>query len=164
MSCYHHPDREAVAQCSVCGKTLCRECAELYNPPYCADCARKEASELKADTIRLGVIGVVVALIPFFIYSADDFDGETFFAALMTGLIFGCVPFGWCALTAITPRLFLFLPVVGWLIYFFLKFTIAACIGIVACPYKIYKTQQVLKAVEEKEVRRMDIVVRSENE
>jgi len=29
-NCYHHPSREAVAQCKGCGKAICRECAEMY--------------------------------------------------------------------------------------------------------------------------------------
>jgi len=38
MSCYHHPDREEAARCSACGRPLCRECSDLYDPPLCGAC------------------------------------------------------------------------------------------------------------------------------
>ncbi len=49
MKCYYHPDREAVAVCSVCGKPLCAECAHEYKGKiYCKDCLAKVKEEEKA--------------------------------------------------------------------------------------------------------------------
>ncbi len=42
MKCANHPDREAVAFCSECGKPLCEECIAYRDEkghPYCAQCA-----------------------------------------------------------------------------------------------------------------------------
>lgn len=40
MNCQNHPDREAVAACSVCGKVICEECRlKIANKNYCQDCA-----------------------------------------------------------------------------------------------------------------------------
>ena len=48
MKCYYHPDREAVAVCSVCGKPLCAECAHEYKRKiYCKDCLAKVKEEEK---------------------------------------------------------------------------------------------------------------------
>ena len=52
MKCFYHPDREAVAVCSRCGKPLCKECAKEYKGKiYCKDCLeeikKEEALEKK---------------------------------------------------------------------------------------------------------------------
>ena len=39
MACYNHPDREAVATCSVCGRPICSDCyVEIGGNPYCKNC------------------------------------------------------------------------------------------------------------------------------
>lgn len=39
MECHNHPDREAVANCSVCGKAVCQDCCmEIAGNIYCKDC------------------------------------------------------------------------------------------------------------------------------
>ena len=39
MTCYIHPDREAIANCSVCGRPICSECyVEIGGSPYCKNC------------------------------------------------------------------------------------------------------------------------------
>ena len=39
MNCQNHPDKEAVANCAVCGKPVCRECLiEIAGNTYCKDC------------------------------------------------------------------------------------------------------------------------------
>ena len=39
MECHNHPDREAVANCSFCGKAVCPECSvEIGGNIYCKDC------------------------------------------------------------------------------------------------------------------------------
>ncbi len=44
--CFYHPDREAVAVCSKCGKPLCKECALEYNGKiYCKDCLEEIKKE-----------------------------------------------------------------------------------------------------------------------
>ncbi len=58
MECHNHPDREAVANCSLCGKAVCAECSmEIGGNIYCKDCineiitknfGEKEAEESKA--------------------------------------------------------------------------------------------------------------------
>jgi hypothetical protein len=85
LKCYYHPDREAVAVCSMCGKPLCEECVHEYNGKiYCKDClakvkeaeakntgatgkpakntAHKETEE-KNNTAKIIFVSIVVALI-----------------------------------------------------------------------------------------------------
>ena len=41
MNCFNHTQEPAVAQCSDCGKGLCPECAERYQPILCTPCFQK---------------------------------------------------------------------------------------------------------------------------
>jgi len=50
-----------------------------------------------------------------------------------------CVIFGWKALNRIQPAMFLWMSWVGWVIYFFVKLTIAAIIGFFIAPFIIGK-------------------------
>lgn len=42
MECHNHPDREAMANCSVCGKAICQDCSmEIAGNIYCKDCVNE---------------------------------------------------------------------------------------------------------------------------
>jgi len=53
MGCYHHPSRDAVAQCRKCGKGMCKECYDLYGvssgeyagKALCYDCTTEIVAE-----------------------------------------------------------------------------------------------------------------------
>lgn len=50
-----------------------------------------------------------------------------------------CAFFGWRALTAIQPEMFLWMSLFGWLMYFLIKFILSALIGVFIAPFKIGK-------------------------
>ena len=59
---------------------------------------------------------------------------------MMTYVIFtyifcGIVP-GWKASTRITPNVFLFLPFIGWLLFFVVKLLLSLCLGLVMLPIR----------------------------
>lgn len=143
MKCAYHVDREAVATCNVCGKGLCQECASYINPPECLGCY---AAELEAEKngIKKSVIIASVVAIVIFILSLSE--GGT----VGQGILFACVPFGWIALNKITPQIFLFMPIIGWIFYFVLKLIVAMLVGIVALPYKIIKSVIQIKEIDNK--------------
>ncbi len=46
MNCENHPDREAVANCAVCGKAICEECLiKIAGNTYCKDCINELVTE-----------------------------------------------------------------------------------------------------------------------
>lgn len=49
MKCYNHPDRDAVAYCSVCGRALCKECCDKHSPIMCDGCFEDEQRRLKEE-------------------------------------------------------------------------------------------------------------------
>ena len=63
MNCYYHPDREAAAQCVICGKYLCSECNIIKEgKSYCKECLRVSESQVSWDKILIpGIISGCVA-------------------------------------------------------------------------------------------------------
>lgn len=47
--------------------------------------------------------------------------------------------FGWKALNRITPNIFLWMPLMGWVIYFLIKFVLSIIIGMFVAPFQIAK-------------------------
>lgn len=152
MNCFYHRETEAAAACNNCGRPLCRHCASLYKMPLCAECAKAEVEALQEDIKKLTVTGIVIgvaSLIGLLISGVGNGNGHMLLLAIPTAYIAGSIPFGWRTLTSITPKMFVFLPLLGWVIYFVIKFYIALLIGWVACPIKIYKTRQTISSFEE---------------
>lgn len=47
--------------------------------------------------------------------------------------------FGWKALNKITPKIFIWMPIVGWVIYYIVKFFLSVFVGYFITPYQIGK-------------------------
>lgn len=45
---------------------------------------------------------------------------------------------GWKTLNRITPNIFLFLPIVGWLIFFMAKFLLSIIVGVFMLPIRLF--------------------------
>ena len=123
MKCYNHPDRDAVVACSSCGKGLCRECADRWDPPLCDSCARTHIQEQRAQakkTVGLSIaifgvlflLGSVSGIIEAITHGAVlQIPGGILYSVVFAYMIAG-IPCGWSALTNVTPRIFLFLPII----------------------------------------------------
>ena len=48
-----------------------------------------------------------------------------------------CAVFGWKTLNMITPAFFLWMPLLGWVIYFIVKFFLSMLIGLFVAPFRI---------------------------
>ena len=116
------------------------------------------AETKKLRNIGFGILAAVALCGLLYIGSASSTHGGGsvgggFFLDLLVGG--GCIgytlfslPFGWAAFNKITPRIFLFLPIIGWLIYFYIKFLIAVMIGIFVAPYRLAKSKKIEKAIQ----------------
>ena len=126
MSCYKHYDREGVAQCADCGRELCGQCADNFNPPLCDNCAKERAGAIRSEMIKNILISVVLMIVGIVVIKSP------------AGILLAGIPYGWAILNRITPSMFLWMSWVGWLIYFFIKFLLAYFIGIIALPIKLF--------------------------
>lgn len=128
MKCYYHNDRDGVGLCKDCGKVLCKECVDKYSPPLCSDCAEERNSTNKLDAITEIILSIIAMIFGGFIYFIAN-DNLEIPQMILFIIMWGGLPYGWAALNRITPSFFLILPVIGWILYFLIKLTIAMYIG-----------------------------------
>jgi hypothetical protein len=146
MNCFYHSGQMAVAQCPDCGKGLCSACASLFSQPICKSCFNKRIKSTRSIIIKelLVTFGFGLAAILFVMknhtavvgfeplhHPQFDFVVYFMFFYAASGIVSG-----WKTLTAITPQVFLFLPLLGWLFYFLIKFVLAFFVGFVAFPIR----------------------------
>ena len=144
MNCFQHPLYAAVAQCIDCGKGLCSSCASKFSLSICSDCYNRRINTSRSEILKELLLTFGLGFILTFLVLKYDLWGlsNTKHVAsiiLMTGITFyatsGIVP-GWNSLTAITPRVFLFLPIIGWFLYFIIKFFLSFFIGLIVLPFR----------------------------
>ena len=85
-----------------------------------------------------GVLILIFYLVIFglFLLCASIFENAEYVALIFVAVF---AYFGWKALNRITPDMFLFMPIAGWILYFAIKFFLAAFIGIFIAPFVISK-------------------------
>jgi hypothetical protein len=154
MNCYEHPVQPAVAQCPDCGKGLCAKCASAYSVPICKTCNRKRINTEKSVIIKelLLTYGAGILLGVLFVNFANGEHYLPLTVAIMLYVIFsyifsGIVP-GWKTWTRITPAVFLFLPIIGWVLYFIIKLALSLCLGLVMLPIRTVRNIRRLIALQ----------------
>lgn len=149
MNCINHPSESAVSQCQVCSKGLCVDCTSKFSKPICPECfsasRKKRKRAIVTEILLTFLIGFPVAVILDLLvndtYKTPDSFFESRFFLLCMGL--GLVA-GWKTLTQITPQMFLFLPVLGWVLYFLIKAILSLFVGLVALPVRIIRNIRLL--------------------
>lgn len=142
MNCFNHTDQPAVAQCQTCGKFLCKECATKYQPAIlCDGCAsevyqaqQREEERKEVSEQRLSKISIIFFVLNFLVYSTSLLPAIGVLAlipTLISSIMWAGLPYGWVKLSELKEKLhfILVLPIMGWIIYFWLRATIALCIG-----------------------------------
>jgi hypothetical protein len=153
MNCYYHPQTTIVATCPDCTKGLCANCSTQYNLPICQACnSARATSEKNSILIELGwmvgavIVGIIFSIkVPGFkaMFLRQPLSAIVFFYLLVS------IVTGWRQLNKLTSSYFLFLPLIGWLIYFFVKFYASAFVGLFVTPVRIYKNVKRLKEINE---------------
>ncbi|WP_062052854.1 hypothetical protein [Aquimarina longa] len=147
MNCFNHIKENAVASCQDCQKGLCTTCASLFSFPICRDCnKRRQQSEKKAIYKELFLM-FVFGCVGYYLFSQffghhDSANLKTRTFSVVLSVLFGfyaggALVAGWKTLTYITPSVFLFLPLVGWGIYFIVKFLLSIAVGVVMFPVRL---------------------------
>lgn len=144
MNCFNHHELSAIAQCQDCSKGLCNECATKYSIPICSICNSSRGKSEKDQIIKelFWTYGLGLGLT--FLVSRGSMGQMTFGNnSIETSLMFfmmfymcsGLVA-GWYTLNRITPQVFLFLPLIGWVIYFVIKMMISIWVGLIMLPVR----------------------------
>lgn len=146
MNCYFHPNEPAVTQCTECGRGLCRDCASAPGGNLCRNCIEAYAEKAKSEKRALLIRSIAIFAIVFVLCLSAP--GAPFFVALLVAYGVAGTPCGWRALSSMQPRMFLFLPIIGWLIYFGSKLFLSYWIGYIAMPMQIVKAFRAARATE----------------
>ena len=117
----------SVNNCSTCGRRLTVQEDEAFNPPTCINCAREQIAETKKQMIISIAISVVLMIVGIIVIRNP------------LGILLAGIPYGWAWLNKITPSIFLFLPIIGWVIYFVVKLVLSYAVGLIALPIKLYQ-------------------------
>ncbi|KAA6322448.1 hypothetical protein EZS27_028009 [termite gut metagenome] len=142
MNCYEHSIQPAVAQCPDCGKGLCTECASAYSLPICNRCNKKRINAEKGGIIKELLLTYGVGILLGVLFARWTNAGHsypiiyTIISYVIPIYIFSGIIPGWKTLTRITPAVFLFLPLIGWVLYFVIKFCLSICLGLIMLPIR----------------------------
>ena len=127
MNCYYHPDHDAVAQCSDCGKGLCRSCATRFTIPICPECnGVRRRSELRGCIVPLLLCGLLFAIG----YNSEFMGPDHLFGAYMLMSVYG----GWKFINRFCPFVFVWFSVEAIFWYFLIKVALSMLIGFFVTP------------------------------
>lgn len=160
MSCYYHPNCEAVYTCAQCGRPICQSCIHSYSPVWCKVCVdayyrsqqKADAKKAKKNLLIIGISFIVGVLIP----SSDDLG-----AILLQGYICAGIYPAWILLPKI-PKFnpdFQFLGLLVYILYpiaiiitlicllllLYLKLIVSSFLGMFILPFKVYQSIKVLQ-------------------
>ncbi|MGI9526719.1 MAG: hypothetical protein ACR2MS_06395 [Weeksellaceae bacterium] len=159
MNCYNHPTENAVATCQDCHKGLCTACASLYEFPICSDCNRKRIAIDKRNIIKELVLTLAVGAFMIYFYHVTKPEASrinsTVDSSYLTYLVFGymgcSIVSGWKTLSAITPNIFLVLPILGWVLFFIIKLFASLFIGPFMLPIRWFRNIMRWRVLKEAE-------------
>jgi len=165
MNCFYHPETPSVATCIDCGKGLCISCTSNHTKPICKQCnSSRRSNEIKSirkDFIQVFLGGILITYVYHSIYlhyilkSKTELTSEPkvlglYLLVLVVNYYYSIgTIIGWKTLNRLTPRIFLFLPLIGWLIYFAIKLYASMFVGLVWTPVWLYKKIKRLKKVKQ---------------
>lgn len=115
----------SVNACSNCGRRLTIEEDSICTPPLCINCAESYIQGIRSEMIKSILLSIVFMIVG--IVLIGNFSG-----VLLAG-----IPYGWSLLNKLTSKFFMWLPIVGWLIYFLVKLVLSYFIGLIALPIKL---------------------------
>ncbi|MXV39113.1 hypothetical protein GO491_10570 [Flavobacteriaceae bacterium Ap0902] len=144
MNCFYHPTITSVASCVDCGKGLCQDCANRYNTPICITCNHRRIKSEKQSILKELIITLIAGgvLTIFYMFSTQETSDveystlQNIFTFIIVFYSGASIVAGWKTLTAITPNIFLFLPIIGWILFFMIKLFIASLIGWFMLPIR----------------------------
>ena len=76
MKCYYHKSKDADAECSSCGRPLCRACADYWGGRLCTDCVKSMAAK-RRNTALLKILLVLVITTALFYLFYFTMQGHT---------------------------------------------------------------------------------------
>lgn len=144
MECINHPGKQAAGTCTFCGKALCAECLNRFQPPACEACLiSHNAGIARRFYIDIGVTATIflVVFILAVVKNTAHWQGGIFL-----GVILACAYWGWQFISRFSVPV-LFTSGFGLAVYFAIKILLAMCIGLFVTPWQIFRRVRDIRAV-----------------
>ncbi len=149
MNCFNHPTITSVATCQDCQKGLCTTCVSRHKTPICKGCLAKRKREQKSSiykelllTFVIGVLSAYFLIEYLYVSGSANPKYQNVENIVSKGMLFyvgASLVSGWKTLNRITPSVFLFLPIIGWLFYFIIKFLLSIVVGLFMFPIRLFQ-------------------------
>lgn len=145
MKCAQHVDLDAVGTCNSCGKGLCPDCASVFTPPVCGDCAlahnKGVATSMWTQLALMAGLFVVALVILMGKIPLPSAIGYSLMAAFF--------PSGWNFLGRyFSPSGGYLFPMARWM-NLIIQAAVASFLGIVLGPIYLFKAWKELKVARE---------------
>lgn len=140
MYCFYHKHLFAAAKCKDCEKRLCRQCASQFTIPICITCItiRNEIEE-GAILKELSLTFIIGLFLTFVISQLRLNSSQSVYIIFLMFYAYSGIVSGWLTLNKITPKTFLYLPLIGWVFYFVLKFVLSFWVGLIMLPVRTFR-------------------------
>lgn len=179
MKCYNHPDNDAVAQCRVCNKFLCKTCTDDSRDGICLTCfkedevsqaeykrasrkryvreCQKEFKNYRKNLIITGIAGIVFGLFLLLVYLPTARHGPFVYMVIpfLAGYLFTAVYSGYLILKWEMPELpgvwlFTQIKFLFAILFHLIKLPVAIIVGVFGTiPLYIRKRNKYLETVAE---------------
>ncbi len=167
MYCPNHPNKKIKTQCESCGAGMCSVCAKKYHVTVCDSCASAMSTELLLEaekkirntrvlfivTYIIFVIGIIALAL------SGTMDGTMAVGIIIAGIVGGIgtayyiasIPSGWRVLNKglAAFRFILFLPLMGWIIFYMVKLSLAMMIGVFVLPKEYFAAKRTIKNLKQ---------------
>jgi hypothetical protein len=121
----------------------------VFQLPTCQNCATKQNRQYRSELIKKLLIWSGVFAFMFMMMANDTKTHHPLIFSLLIAYTASGIPWGWSATSRITPNVFLILPLVGWLIYFGIKFYVSGMVGFFITPFKVYAAVRDLRLMQQ---------------
>lgn len=145
MNCFNHTQEPAVAQCSDCGKGLCPECAERYQPILCTPCFQKR----KRSEIWRSIFSLLSLIALFVIGFRWNFLATKGFEDMrgMSGYVLMAIWSGYLFAEKFIPYKMIAGTNWQWVFYYIFKLLLFVIIGVFTAPFTcLWAVFRVIKA------------------
>lgn len=144
MECINHPGTSAVGKCQLCGKALCADCMNRFQPALCEECLLSHNAEI-ARRLLLDV-GITVGLFSIVVIALVIKNPAYFHMGVRLGIMLSCAYWGWQFLSR-APIPVVFTSAQGLGIYFCIKVLLSIFVGFIAAPVQIFRRAKTLYSI-----------------
>ena len=114
---------------------------------YFYDIDDKESAKFRMLIIKIfGIAGIVIGVFSSLFSILSSFPTGLIYLVLIPVFMyeFAAIPVGWWEMKNIAPDSFGFIPIVGYLIYFGIKFSVAYFVGLFVLPFEYKRLKKIL--------------------